>query len=111
MRWRWQFEAEHLGRAVPRVGLLDRLLVDSDNCSGPTLRLAEEVLPPGRVVFGTDFPFVDPDDLRRPVDLVRGLAGDGLDVEGILTDRLAPHLAPPAHDPPAHDPPTPGSPR
>lgn len=94
MRWRWQFEAEHLGRPVPRVELLERLLVDSANCSGPTLRLAEEVLPAGTVVFGTDFPFVDPDDLTRPVDLVRGLAGDGVDVDGILAGRLAPHLAP-----------------
>lgn len=108
MRWRWQFEAEHLGRPVPRVELLERLLVDSANCSAPTLRLAEEVLPPGRVVFGTDFPFVDPDDLRRPVDVVRGLAGEDLDVDGILTDRLAPHLLQRA---PALPAPTPRSPR
>ncbi len=94
MLWRWQLESERLGRPMPRVDLLDRLLVDSANCSAATLRLAEEVLPPGSVVLGTDFPFVDPDDLRRPLDLVRGLAGEGVDVAGVLADRLAPHLAP-----------------
>jgi predicted TIM-barrel fold metal-dependent hydrolase len=72
--WRWKLEAELLGTPAHHGDAIGRLLWDSANCSPATLRLALEVLPPGRIVFGTDFPFVDPDDLTRPVDLIRDLA-------------------------------------
>lgn len=90
LRWRWRLEAEHLGTPDHSGGALERLLFDSANCSPETLRLAREVLPEGSIVFGTDFPFVDPTDLARPVRLV---ANHAADAPGILRDRLASRLA------------------
>lgn len=101
LRWRWRLEAEHLGTPDHSGGALERLLFDSANCSPETLRLARDVLPEGSIVFGTDFPFVDPTDLARPVRLV---ADHAADAPGILRDRLASRLAPAAI-------PTPSSPR
>lgn len=69
--WRWKLEAELLGTTDHAGASLDRLLFESANCSPHTLRLALEVLPANRIVFGTDFPFVDPTDLARPVQLIR----------------------------------------
>lgn len=86
LRWRWRLEAEHLGTPDHSAGALERLLFDSANCSPETLRLAREVLPEGSIVFGTDFPFVDPSDLARPVRLVEDHAADA---PQILRDRLA----------------------
>lgn len=74
--WRWGLEAEMLGTPDHRGDSIGRLLWDSANCSSATLRLALEVLPPGRIVLGTDFPFVDPQDLSRPLDLIRELGED-----------------------------------
>ncbi|KQV25640.1 amidohydrolase family protein [Yonghaparkia sp. Root332] len=91
LRWRWRLEAEHLGTPDHSGGALERLLFDSANCSPETLRLAREVLPEGSIVFGSDFPFVDPTDLARPVALV---ADHAADARGILHDRLASRLAP-----------------
>lgn len=76
---------------------MSRLLFDTANCSVKTLRLAEEVLPVDRIVFGTDFPFVDPGDLRRPVRLVHTAVADGDVGAGVLAHRLAPFLPAPAH--------------
>ena len=90
LRWRWRLEAEHLGTPDHSAGALDRLLFDSANCSPETLRLAQEVLPEGSIVFGTDYPFVDPSDLARPVGLIVDHAADA---PGILRDRLRDRLA------------------
>ena len=90
--WRWQLEAELLGTASHRAAAIERLLFDTANCSPQTLRLATEVLPAGRIVFGTDFPFVDPRDLDRPVQLIRDLEVAAMSADGILTGALAPYL-------------------
>jgi aminocarboxymuconate-semialdehyde decarboxylase len=94
--WRWQLEAELLGTPAHHGETLGRLLWDTANCSPATLRLALEVLPADRIVFGTDFPFVDPDDLARPVQLIRALDREGIPSAPILTDVLAPMLTPTA---------------
>lgn len=93
--WRWELEAKHLGTPAHRADSLGRLLFDTANCSAPTLRLALEVLPAGRVVLGTDFPFLDPEDLRRPVELVRGATAPAGEVDDVLADRLRPFLGAP----------------
>jgi len=85
--WRWKLEAELLGTEDHAARALDRLLFETANCSPLTLRLALEVLPAGRIVFGTDFPFVDPRDLARPVNLVES-ACEPAEATAILTDRL-----------------------
>lgn len=86
--WRWKLEAELMGTDDHAATALERLLFETANCSPHTLRLALEVLPAGRVVFGTDFPFVDPSDLHRPVRLIRE-AVDADEADQILTGRLA----------------------
>jgi aminocarboxymuconate-semialdehyde decarboxylase len=101
--WRWRLEAELLGAPAHHGASLDRLLWDTANCSPATLRLALEVLPAGRIVFGTDFPFVDPTDLARPVELVRDLEEDGFPSAPILADAISAlrsGTAPPATAPP-----------
>jgi predicted TIM-barrel fold metal-dependent hydrolase len=90
--WRWRLEAELLGTPAHQGESLGRLLWDTANCSPATLRLALEVLPADRIVFGTDFPFVDPADLTRPVQLVRALEDDGVPAAPILADVLSPLL-------------------
>jgi predicted TIM-barrel fold metal-dependent hydrolase len=90
--WRWRLEAELLGTPAHHGESLGRLLWDTANCSPSTLRLALEVLPADRIVFGTDFPFVDPTDLARPVQLVRGLEDDGIAAAPVLADVLGPLL-------------------
>jgi predicted TIM-barrel fold metal-dependent hydrolase len=91
--WRWKLEAELLGTDDHAATALERLLFETANCSPHTLRLALEVLPAGRIVFGTDFPFVDPNDLARPVRLVRD-ALDPADAEAMLSGRLSALLTP-----------------
>lgn len=91
--WRWKLEAELLGTDDHAATALKRLLFETANCSPHTLRLALEVLPAGRIVFGTDFPFVDPRDLARPVDLVRD-AVDPSEAAAILAERLDSLLTP-----------------
>lgn len=91
--WRWKLEAELLGTDDHAATALERLLFETANCSPHTVRLALEVLPAGRIVFGTDFPFVDPNDLARPVRLVRD-ALEPAEAEAILSGRLAPLLTP-----------------
>lgn len=91
--WRWKLEAELLGTEDHAATALERLLFETANCSPHTLRLAREVLPAGRIVFGTDFPFVDPRDLARPVDLVRE-ALEGAEAAAILAERIDPFLTP-----------------
>ena len=92
--WRWKLEAELLGTDDHAATSLERLLFETANCSPHTLRLALEVLPAGRIVFGTDFPFVDPTDLARPVTLVRDALGRD-EADAILSGRIAPFLTPP----------------
>lgn len=70
--WRWKLEADMLGAEAHHGAALERLLFETANCSAHTLALATAVLPAGSIVFGTDFPFVDPHNLSRPADLVRG---------------------------------------
>lgn len=91
--WRWRLEAELLGTPAHHGESIARLLWDTANCSPATLRLALDVLPADRVVFGTDFPFVDPTDLTRPVQLVRGLQDDGIRAAPVLADVLTPLLS------------------
>ena len=86
--WRWKLEAELAGAQDHQANDLDNLLFESANCSPHTLALATEVLPADRIVFGTDFPFVDPHDLARPVELVRAAK----DASAILRSRLQPYL-------------------
>jgi predicted TIM-barrel fold metal-dependent hydrolase len=88
LRWRWQLEAELLGTEAHESVALDRLLFETANCSAETLALAAATLPEGRIVFGTDFPFVDATTLDRPVELVRAR----VDGAAILRERLAPFL-------------------
>ncbi len=96
--WRWKLEAELLGTDDHAATALERLLFETANCSPHTLRLALEVLPAGRIVFGTDFPFVDPGDLARPVQLVRDAVAPG-EAEAILSGRLAALLTPTTPEP------------
>jgi len=96
--WRWKLEAELLGTDDHAATALERLLFETANCSPHTLRLALEVLPAGRIVFGTDFPFVDPADLARPVQLVRD-AVEPAEAEAILSGRLAAFLTPTPTEP------------
>lgn len=91
--WRWKLEAELLGTVDHSAAALERLLFETANCSPHTLRLAREVLPAGRIVFGTDYPFVDAADLARPVRLVRD-AVEPAEAEAILSGRLASLLSP-----------------
>ncbi len=91
--WRWKLEAEMLGTDDHAATSLERLLFETANCSPQTLRLALEVLPAGRIVFGTDYPFVDPHDLARPVQLVRD-ALDPAEADAILSGRLSALLTP-----------------
>lgn len=91
--WRWKLEAELLGTDDHAASSLERLLFETANCSPHTLRLALDVLPAGRIVFGTDFPFVDPNDLARPVQLVHDTL-EPAEAEAILAGRLAPLLTP-----------------
>lgn len=86
--WRWELEAKMLGQTAHHSGALEKMLFETANCSTHTLGLATEVLPADSIVFGTDFPFVDPDDLVRPVDIVR----TSPDARAILSGRLARHL-------------------
>jgi aminocarboxymuconate-semialdehyde decarboxylase len=86
--WRWKLEAELLGTEAHHSAALEKLLFDSANCSPQTLALAVDVLPANSIVFGTDFPFVDPRDLDRPVELVREADG----AAAILRTRLEPHF-------------------
>jgi predicted TIM-barrel fold metal-dependent hydrolase len=72
--WRWKLEADMLGTDAHHGAALEKLLFETANCSEHTLALATEVLPKDSIVFGTDFPFVDPHDLARPTDLVRATA-------------------------------------
>ena len=90
--WRWKLEAELLGTDDHAATSLERLLFETANCSPQTLRLALEVLPAGRIVFGTDYPFVDPTDLARPAQLVRD-ALDETEAEAILSGRIAPFFS------------------
>ncbi|MFC5381204.1 amidohydrolase family protein [Aquipuribacter nitratireducens] len=89
LRWRWELEARRMGASLPRAELLDRLLFDTANSSPETLRLAAQVLPPGRLVLGTDYPFVGSDDLAPSVDLVRRAVTEGLVDPGALGGLLA----------------------
>ncbi len=89
--WRWKLEAEMLGTADHQGTAIERLLFETANCSPQTLALALQVLPPERIIFGTDFPFVDPRDLSRPVQLVRD-AVSADDFAAITHDRIAPYL-------------------
>ncbi|WP_165064851.1 amidohydrolase family protein [Marisediminicola senii] len=89
--WRWRLEAEALGTADRAQIPLDRVLFDTANSTPSTLALALDTLPAHSIVFGTDFPFVDPGDLRRPVEMVSGL---GRPVDSILSGTLGPLLAP-----------------
>ncbi len=91
--WRWKLEADMLGTDDHAATSLERLLFETANCSPQTLRLALEVLPAGRIVFGTDYPFVDPNDLARPVQLVRD-ALDPAEADAILSGRLWALLTP-----------------
>jgi predicted TIM-barrel fold metal-dependent hydrolase len=82
--WRWKLESDMLGTEAHHGAALEKLLFETANCSEHTLALATEVLPAGSIVFGTDFPFVDPHDLARPTDLVRATA----DAASVLAARL-----------------------
>ena len=93
--WRWQLEADLLGTSSPGGVRLERLLFDTANSTPETLRLAIDILPAGSLVFGTDFPFVDPTDLARPVAMVRDLAAPGFSSDRVLHGILAPHVNPP----------------
>lgn len=86
--WRWELEAKMLGTTAHHSSSLEHMLFETANCSAHTLALAAEVLPQGSIVFGTDFPFVDPDDLSRPVALVSA----GAHSSKILHSRLKPYL-------------------
>ncbi|WP_439564020.1 amidohydrolase family protein [Microcella sp.] len=91
--WRWKLESELLGTEDHASSSLERLLFETANCSPHTLRLALDVLPAGRIVFGTDFPFVDPTDLARPVRLVRDALAPA-EADAILFSRLDDLLPP-----------------
>lgn len=82
--WRWKLEADMLGTDAHQGAALEKLLFETANCSERTLALANEVLPAESIVFGTDFPFVDPHDLARPTELVRATA----QAEQVLRARL-----------------------
>lgn len=82
--WRWKLEADMLGTDAHQGAALEKLLFETANCSEHTLALATEVLPAESIVFGTDFPFVDPHDLARPTELVRATA----QAEQVLRARL-----------------------
>jgi aminocarboxymuconate-semialdehyde decarboxylase len=88
--WRWKLEADLLGLDAHQSTALERLFFETANCSPHTLGLATEVLPEGSIVFGTDFPFVDPKDLVRPVGIVR----DAEHADAVLRSRLDPFLNP-----------------
>lgn len=90
--WRWRLEAELLGSAERGRISLDRLLFDTANSTPATLRLAQETLPAGSLVLGTDFPFLDPDDLARPVGVIRDLESTGFPSRSTLGATLEPHL-------------------
>jgi predicted TIM-barrel fold metal-dependent hydrolase len=88
--WRWKLEADLLGLENPQSTALESLLFETANCSAHTLALATEVLPADSIVFGTDFPFVDPTDLTRPATLVR----ETTHADAVLRSRLEPFLYP-----------------
>lgn len=88
--WRWELEAKMLGQTAHHSGALNKMLFETANCSKHTLDLALKVLPSDSIVFGTDFPFVDPDNLLKPVGIVR----DSEDASSILHSRLEQYLFP-----------------
>jgi len=79
----WALNKDKVGGDHPPSEGLRRLYYDTANSTEATLRLAVEVLGADRLVFGTDFPYVDRHDLRRPIhdllaavpDAARVLAG------------------------------------
>jgi aminocarboxymuconate-semialdehyde decarboxylase len=73
----WALNREAVGGDRPPSGGLRRLLFDTANTTPATLRLAAEVLGADRLVFGTDFPYVDRQDLGRPVREVLATLADG----------------------------------
>lgn len=90
--WRWELEEQRMGTPRHDTASLERLMFDTANCSSATLRLAEEVLPADRIVFGSDFPFLDPGDLRRPVELIRAAVVRGDVGRRVQARRLRPFL-------------------
>ena len=92
--WRWELEADLLGTASRGGAQLERLLFDTANSTPSTLRLAIDTLPAESLVFGSDYPFVDPSDLSRPVAMIRDLSVPGFSADRVLRGILTPHLTP-----------------
>ncbi|MFE5700508.1 amidohydrolase family protein [Rhodococcus koreensis] len=63
----WALNKEKVGGEYPPSQGLRRLAYDTANTTPQTLRLAAAVLGADRLVFGTDFPYIDRHDLARPV--------------------------------------------
>jgi aminocarboxymuconate-semialdehyde decarboxylase len=63
----WALNRDKVGGEHPPSEGLRRLYYDTANSTRATLRLAAEVLGTDRLVFGTDFPYVDRHDLLRPI--------------------------------------------
>ena len=67
----WALNKDKVGGDRPPSEGLRRLYYDTANSTIATLRLAAEVLGADRLVFGTDFPYVDRHDLLRPIRELR----------------------------------------
>jgi aminocarboxymuconate-semialdehyde decarboxylase len=72
----WALNRDRVGGEHPPSEGLRRLYYDTANSTEATLRLAVEVLGADRLVFGTDFPYVDRHDLRRPIHDLRTAVPD-----------------------------------
>ena len=72
----WALNRDEVGGDRPPSEGLRRLFYDTANTTPATLRLAAVVFGADRLVFGTDFPYVDRHDLGRPVrEVLATLAG------------------------------------
>lgn len=85
----WALNKDKVGGDRPPSEGLRRLYYDTANSTIATLRLAVEALGADRLVFGTDFPYVDRHDLRRPIrDVVAVVPGAAQVLSGAGAHRI-----------------------
>ena len=94
LTWRWARDAVYDGGADRQSMSTARLLLDTANSTAANLALAATAVPDMELVFGSDYPFLDGDALRRGVATVRASASV-LDPEHVLASTIAGHLLSP----------------
>ncbi|MBI2756837.1 MAG: amidohydrolase family protein [Chloroflexi bacterium] len=78
----------------PSQYLLHNVLYDTVTRHPPAMRCAHDTFGPERLLFGTDFPFVDEQGIREILDAVDGLALDASQRQALLDGRARQWLYP-----------------